>query len=40
MKLNLFSGRANLPLAKAVAAGLGIELGSCTVEDFPVGSEG
>jgi ribose-phosphate pyrophosphokinase len=37
MKLNLFSGRANLPLAKAVAAGLGIELGSCTVEDFPDG---
>jgi len=37
MKLSLFSGRANLPLARAVAAGLGVELGSCTVEDFPDG---
>jgi ribose-phosphate pyrophosphokinase len=37
MKLSLFSGRANLPLAKEVAAGLGVELGRCTVEDFPDG---
>lgn len=31
----LFSGRANEMLTRAVAAGLGIELGRCTIENFP-----
>ena len=37
MKLHLFSGRANLPLAETIASGLGIDLGECTVENFPDG---
>jgi ribose-phosphate pyrophosphokinase len=35
MKLSLLSGRANPALAESVAAHLGVELGRCTVEDFP-----
>jgi len=35
MRLQLFGGRANPPLAEAVASGLGIDLGECSVEIFP-----
>lgn len=35
--MKLFSGTSNQPLAKAIAASIGIELGRCTVSAFPDG---
>jgi ribose-phosphate pyrophosphokinase len=35
MKLSFLTGRANPALAESVAAHLGVELGSCKLEDFP-----
>ena len=35
--MKIFSGTSNLPLAKAIAAYSGVELGSCTVSAFPDG---
>ena len=35
--VKLFSGNSNMPLAKAIAASIGIELGKCTVSTFPDG---
>jgi ribose-phosphate pyrophosphokinase len=35
MHLTIFSGRANLPLTKAIVSVLGIEVGTCTIENFP-----
>src|SRR3954451_5858293 len=35
--MKIFSGTANLPLAKAIASGIGTELGKCTVTAFPDG---
>ena len=35
--MKIFSGTSNLPLAKAIAAGIGVELGKCTVSAFPDG---
>ena len=35
--MKIFSGTSNLPLAKAIAAYIGVELGSCTVSAFPDG---
>ncbi len=35
--VKIFSGNSNLPLAKAISASVGIELGKCTVSTFPDG---
>jgi ribose-phosphate pyrophosphokinase len=35
--VKLFSGNSNLPLARSIAASIGIELGKCTVSTFPDG---
>jgi ribose-phosphate pyrophosphokinase len=35
--VKIFSGNANLPLARSIAASIGIELGKCTVSAFPDG---
>jgi ribose-phosphate pyrophosphokinase len=35
--VKIFSGTSNPPLAKAIAASIGIELGQCTVSAFPDG---
>jgi ribose-phosphate pyrophosphokinase len=35
--MKLFSGTSNLPLAKAIGAYIGIELGKCTIKPFPDG---
>ena len=35
--MKLFSGNSNLPLARAIAASIGIELGKCNVSAFPDG---
>jgi ribose-phosphate pyrophosphokinase len=35
--VKLFSGNSNLPLARAIAASIGIELGKCNVSAFPDG---
>jgi ribose-phosphate pyrophosphokinase len=35
--VKIFSGTSNLPLAKAIAASIGVELGQCTVSAFPDG---
>lgn len=35
--MKIFSGTSNPPLAKAIAASIGIELGQCTVSAFPDG---
>lgn len=35
--MKIFSGTSNLPLAKAICASIGIELGRCTVSSFPDG---
>src|SRR4051812_23367241 len=35
--MKIFSGTANLPLAKSIAEGIGTELGKCTVTAFPDG---
>lgn len=35
--MKIFSGTSNLPLAKAIAASIGLELGKCTVSAFPDG---
>lgn len=35
--VKIFSGNSNLPLAKAIAASIGIELGKCSVGAFPDG---
>ncbi len=35
--MKIFSGNSNLPLAKSIAASIGLELGQCTVNSFPDG---
>jgi ribose-phosphate pyrophosphokinase len=35
--VKIYSGNSNLPLAKAICASIGIELGKCTVSSFPDG---
>src|ERR1051325_6460459 len=35
--VKIFSGNSNLPLARAIAASIGIELGRCAVSAFPDG---
>ena len=35
--MKIFSGTANLPLSKAIATSIGLELGRCTVSAFPDG---
>ena len=35
--VKIFSGTSNTPLAKAIAASVGVELGKCTVSAFPDG---
>jgi ribose-phosphate pyrophosphokinase len=35
--VKIFSGNSNLPLAKAIAASIDIDLGQCTVSSFPDG---
>ena len=35
--MKIFSGNSNLPLAKAIVASIGLELGKCTVTAFPDG---
>ena len=35
--MKIFSGTSNLPLARSIAAGIGVELGKCTVSAFPDG---
>jgi len=35
--MKIFSGNANLPLAQAIAASIGVELGQCVVSTFPDG---
>ena len=35
--MKIFSGNSNLPLARAITASIGIELGKCTVSAFPDG---
>ena len=35
--MRIFSGTANQPLAKAICASIGVELGACTVSSFPDG---
>ena len=35
--MKIFSGTSNPPLAKAIAASIGVELGKCTVSSFPDG---
>ena len=35
--MRIFNGTSNLPLAKAIAASIGVELGKCTVSAFPDG---
>ena len=35
--MKIFSGTANQPLAKSIAASVGVELGKCTVSAFPDG---
>ncbi len=35
--VKIFSGNSNLPLARAIATSVGIELGKCTVSTFPDG---
>ena len=35
--MKIFSGTSNLPLAKSIAASIGMELGKCTVSSFPDG---
>jgi ribose-phosphate pyrophosphokinase len=35
--VKLFSGNSNLPLARSIAASIGMELGKCTVSSFPDG---
>jgi len=35
--VKIFSGNSNLPLARAIAASIGSELGKCTVSAFPDG---
>lgn len=37
MNLKILTGRANPPLAEAVASLLGVPLGRCSIEDFPDG---
>ncbi len=37
MEIRVFSGRAHPVLAAAIAGGMGLDLGKCTVEDFPDG---
>ena len=35
--MKIFSGNSNVPLAKAICANIGLELGKCTVSAFPDG---
>jgi ribose-phosphate pyrophosphokinase len=35
--VKIFSGTSNLPLAKSIAASIGLELGKCTISTFPDG---
>ena len=35
--MKIFSGNSNLPLARAITASIGVELGKCTVSAFPDG---
>ncbi len=35
--MKIFSGNSNLPLARAITASIGMELGKCTVSSFPDG---
>jgi ribose-phosphate pyrophosphokinase len=35
--VKIFSGTSNLPLAKSIAASIGIDLGQCTISTFPDG---
>ena len=35
--MKIFSGNSNLPLARSIAASIGIELGKCSVSAFPDG---
>lgn len=35
--MKIFSGTSNLPLSKAIAASIGLQLGKCTVSSFPDG---
>jgi ribose-phosphate pyrophosphokinase len=35
--VKIFSGTSNPPLAKSIAASIGMELGKCTVSSFPDG---
>ena len=35
--MKIFSGNSNLPLARAIASSIGINLGQCTVSSFPDG---
>ena len=35
--MKIFSGTSNQPLAKAIAASIGVELGKCAVSAFPDG---
>jgi len=37
LELKIFSGNSNLPLARSIAASIGLELGKCTVSAFPDG---
>jgi ribose-phosphate pyrophosphokinase len=37
LTVKIFSGNSNLPLANAIAASIGIDLGKCTVNAFPDG---
>jgi ribose-phosphate pyrophosphokinase len=35
--VKIFSGTSNMPLAKSIAASIGLELGKCTISTFPDG---
>ncbi|MEI7730943.1 MAG: ribose-phosphate pyrophosphokinase [Verrucomicrobiota bacterium] len=35
--MKIFSGNSNLPLARAICASIGVELGKCTISAFPDG---
>ena len=35
--MKIFAGTSNLPLAKSIAASIGMELGKCTISTFPDG---
>ncbi len=35
--MKIFSGTSNLPLARSICSGIGMELGKCTVSSFPDG---